>query len=570
MSSIGRLLKSCGYSVTAIKVDPYLNVDAGTMSPFEHGEVFVLEDGGECDLDLGNYERFLDIAPTCRHNLTTGKIFEHIIHQERKGSFLGKTVQIVPHLTDAIVNWILSTASTRVEHQYKHAEVLLLEIGGSVGDLESGFYYEALRQLSQALGEKFALGLVTYVPEIGGTQKTKPTQHGVKQMLMTGLRPDFLFCRADSPLKESTIVKIANSVQLPKEHILSMHNARSPYEVPLILEKMGFHDILLNRFGLESREPKTQEWANFVENLLQCSKDTELPHCKVALVGKYTGETDTYVSIYEAIKHAAAYYKCYYEIIAIDSTDLEEESSECFEKAWANVRAADAILVPGGFGSRGFEGMVKVINYARLNKVPFLGICLGFQAAVVEYARNVLNLPTATSSEFSKSHSDEKVISTMEEHHGGNYGGTLRLGATLNFIAPSTLASKLYNKAGFVLERHRHRYEVSGEYLNALREGGLIFSGEDNEHAKMGILELSQEKHPFFFGVQFHPEFPSRPLQPVPAFASLILAGLEDLKKSSKNMTEFWDLAESTLQANNTSTFNFNSSHKIGWFLDDG
>ena len=503
-ASIGRLLVDMGYKVTPIKIDPYINIDAGTMNPFQHGEVYVLKDGTEVDLDLGHYERFIGVELTGEHNITTGKVYSRVIEKERKGEYLGQTVQIIPHVTDEIKAWIRRTASKN------DADICLIEIGGTVGDIESMPFLEAVRQMhNEESEEDFMLVHVTLIPlDSGGEQKTKPTQHSVKELRSLGLHPDVIVGRCRERLKESTKKKIALFCDVSPEAVISAEDADDIYEVPLKFREEKLDEILLKRLRL-SRKEERKEWTDMVERLRGLEKEIT-----IAVVGKYIDVRDAYISIREALKHGGIAAGCRVNVLWIDSEDLEWFDEVEIE--------ADGILVPGGFGKRGSEGKIRAIEYARVNDVPFLGICFGFQLAVIEFARNVLGLEDANSSELADT--PHPVIDLLPEQKNlEKLGGTMRLGDIEVSIKPDTIAWKLYQRDKIV-ERHRHRYEVNPEYIEEFESKGLIFSGFSDNGRRMEILELPGNR--FFFATQFHPEFKSRPYAPSPPFVGLVKAAL--------------------------------------------
>jgi len=505
-SSIALLLKSRGYKITAIKIDPYLNCDAGTMNPFQHGEVFVLEDGGEVDLDLGNYERFLDINLSRDNNITTGKVYKNVIEKERRGDYLGKTVQIVPHITDEIKSWIRRVAEER------DADICVVEIGGTVGDIESMPFLEAVRQLHLEEGEENVVFVhTTLVPvlKVVGEQKTKPTQHSVKELRAIGISPDIIVARSTEPLKKETKQKISLFCNVPVDAVFSSPDVECIYEVPLVLEEQGLSKYILGKLNLSYREADLDEWRDFVGRIKNASKVVN-----VAMVGKYTALGDSYISILEAFRHAGAELDTKVNVVWIEAEEIEEGRE---------IGDVDAILVPGGFGERGAEGKIMAIKYARENNIPFLGICFGFQLAVVEYGRNVVGLD-CHSTEI-KPDTKHPVIMILPEQYGvQQLGGTMRLGAQPVIIKEGTLAHKLYGKTK-IYERHRHRYEVNPEYIEILEKHGLVFSGVAEDRIRMEILELPE--HPYFIASQFHPEFKSRPLKPAPLFYGFIKAAVE-------------------------------------------
>ncbi|CAG7894079.1 unnamed protein product, partial [Brassica rapa] len=545
-SSIGVVLEACGLRVTSIKIDPYLNTDAGTMSPFEHGEVFVLDDGGEVDLDLGNYERFLDVTLTKDNNITTGKIYQSVLDKERKGDYLGKTVQVVPHITDAIKDWIESVSLIPVDGKEGQADVCVIELGGTVGDIESMPFIEALRQLSFSVGqENFCLIHVSLIPVLGvvGEQKTKPTQHSVRELRALGLTPHFLACRSAQPLLEATKAKLSQFCHVPAANILNIHDVPNIWHVPLLLRNQNAHHSILKQLNLTSvaTAPDLDSWTKMAETF-----DNLTDHVKIAMVGKYIGLTDSYLSVVKALLHACIACSLKPQIEWIAASDLEDESEkstpEAHAAAWKILKSAECVLVPGGFGDRGVSGMVLAAKYARENKVPYLGICLGMQIAVIEFARSVLGLERANSTEFDAQTPDPVVIfmpevcivpkqdnlSTRSVHSLNSFftlpqgsrthmGSTMRLGSRRTHLeSRDSLTSKLYGDVCYVDERHRHRYEVNPEVSQVLEEAGLRLVGKDDTGKRIEVIELHD--HPFYVGVQFHPEFKSRPTRPSPLF----------------------------------------------------
>ena len=499
-ASTGRLLANAGFDVTAVKIDPYLNVDAGTMNPFQHGEVYVLKDGGEVDLDLGNYERFLDIDMTFDHNVTTGKVYQHVIEKERAGDYLGKTVQIIPHITDDI--------KRRVREAAAGSDVCIVEVGGTVGDIEGMPYLEALRQFAHEEDEEDILFThVTLVPySKNGEQKTKPTQHSVKELRSIGLQPDILVGRCAEPLDSQTREKIALFCDVPRDAVFSNPDVEDIYHVPLMVEDEGLDEYVMERLDLTAEAvpegSRDKEWRNLV------TRDKE-GTVEIGLVGKY-GLEDAYISIHEALKHAGLEKRVNVERSWIHSENLADEHDGSLDEV-------DGIVVPGGFGSRGTEGKIEAIRYARENDIPFLGLCLGFQMAVVEYARNVLGLEGAHSAEL-EGETPHPVIDLLPEQKDlDDMGGTMRLGSHVTEIESGTVAHDLY-EAGTCTERHRHRYEVNPEYIDDLEAAGLVFSGTSGR--RMEILELPE--HPYFVGTQFHPEFRSRPTRASPPFVGFL------------------------------------------------
>ncbi|XP_044493480.1 CTP synthase-like [Mangifera indica] len=531
-SSIGVVLKACGLRVTSIKIDPYLNTDAGTMSPFEHGEVFVLDDGGEVDLDLGNYERFLDVTLTRDNNITTGKIYQSVLEKERRGDYLGKTVQVVPHITDAIKNWIEFVAAIPVDGKEGPADVCVIELGGTVGDIESMPFIEALRQLSFSVGQdNFCLIHVSLIPVLGvvGEQKTKPTQHSVRELRALGLTPHLLACCSAQPLLANTKEKLSQFCHVPIANVLNIHDVPNIWHVPLLLRSQNAHHSILQQLNLLciAAPPDLQAWTKMAETF-----DNITNSVRIAMVGKYVGLTDSYLSVVKALLHACIACSLKPSINWIAASDLEDESAkltpEAHAAAWETLRNAECVLVPGGFGDRGVGGMILAAKYARENNVPYLGICLGMQISVIEFARYVLGLERANSSEFDTQTSDHVVI-FMPEGSRTHMGSTMRLGSRKTlFQTHDCISSKLYCNPKYVDERHRHRYEVNPEIIGVLEKAGLKFVGKDETGKRMEILELPG--HPYYVGVQFHPEFKSRPGRPSPLFLGLILAATKQLE----------------------------------------
>ena len=505
-SSLGHLLKSHGLRVTALKIDPYLNYDAGTMNPYQHGEVFVLDDGSEVDLDLGNYERFIGTDLTGDNNITTGKVYKEVIEKERRGEYLGSTVQIIPHITNEIKRRIRAVSSK------DYYDVVLIEVGGTVGDIESMPFLEALRQLNRE--EKpgsVIFGHVTLVPEVGAMneQKTKPTQHSVKALREIGIQPDILFCRSKNELSLETKKRISLFTDVPLEGIASISDAPNAYLVPDIMEREGIVDFIINRLGLKSKE-FTDEWAEYKQNLRNPKE-----RVRIALVGKYTELQDAYMSHKEAFLHVTGNTGIAVDIKWINSDDLKNSQDKLSD--------VHGILVPGGFGYRGIEGKIAAAKYARENNVPFLGICLGFQVAVMEFARNVLHLGDANSTEFDKN-TPHPVIDLLPEQEGvKDMGGTMRLGSKKVLIRPNTLAHSVYGKDE-IYERHRHRYEVNPAYIDAFSSAGLIFSGTDEEGIRMEIAEYRDNEN--MIASQYHSEFKSRPLAPSRIHQHLVMRAL--------------------------------------------
>nr|XP_009394136.1 PREDICTED: CTP synthase-like isoform X2 [Musa acuminata subsp. malaccensis] len=530
-SSIGVVLKACGLRVTSIKIDPYLNTDAGTMSPFEHGEVFVLDDGGEVDLDLGNYERFLDIKLTRDNNITTGKIYQSVIDKERRGDYLGKTVQVVPHITDAIQEWIERVAMIPVDGKEGPADVCVIELGGTIGDIESMPFIEALGQFSYRVGPgNFCLVHVSLVPVLKavGEPKTKPTQHSVRGLRGLGLTPNILACRSDKPLDINIKEKLSLFCHVPVANIINLHDVTNIWHIPLLLKEQKAHEALLKLLNLQgcAEEPMLEEWMGRAKLYDMLHKTV-----RIAMVGKYTGLSDSYLSVLKALLHASVACRRKLVVDWVPSSDLEEtaakEAPEAYNAAWRLLSGADGILVPGGFGDRGVQGKILAAKYARENKIPYLGICLGMQIAVIEFARSVMNLREANSMEFDPD-TTAPVVIFMPEGSKTHMGGTMRLGSRRTFFTVADCKSaKLYGKVSFVDERHRHRYEVNPDMVPEFEKAGLAFVGKDETGKRMEIIELSS--HPYYVGVQFHPEFKSRPGKPSAVFLGLIAASCRQL-----------------------------------------
>ena len=520
-SSIGVLLKSAGLRVTSIKIDPYLNSDAGTMSPFEHGEVFVLDDGGEVDLDLGNYERFLDINLSKDNNLTTGKIYSKVIEAERRGDYLGKTVQVIPHITDAIQDWIEDVAKRPADGSEEVPDACIIELGGTVGDIESSPYVEALRQFQFRVGrENVTFVHVSLVPVLGpvGEQKTKPTQHTVKELRGLGISPDILVCRSSAPLNDETRNKLAAFCHVKPEAVMSTHDVPNIYHVPLMLQEQGLCDILNVDCSATSL---LRDWKEMAHHL-----DTLAEEVHIAMVGKYTDLSDAYLSVIKSLQHAAMAVDRKLVIDWIEASHLEEGwEKKQHDDAWKDLRDADGVLVPGGFGDRGIEGKILAAHYARTNNVPYLGICLGLQIATIEFCRNVLGMTGANSTEF-EDNPEHAAVVFMPEISKTHLGGTMRLGSrpTLWQHEGSTIRA-LYGPGDSVDERHRHRYEVNPDLIERIEEAGLVFVGKDESGQRCEIFELND--HPYYVGVQFHPEFKSRPGRPSPPFLGLLKAASE-------------------------------------------
>ncbi len=509
-ASIGCLLESRGLKVNIMKFDPYLNVDPGTMSPFQHGEVFVTDDGAETDLDLGHYERFTHAKLSRDNNWTTGRIYEQIIAKERRGDYLGKTVQVIPHVTNEI-----KSAMKKVGQE---VDVAIVEIGGTVGDIESLPFMEAIRQMRQELGRENTLFVhVTLVPFIAAAQelKTKPTQHSVKELLSIGIQPDILLCRTDRFLSKEIKSKIALFCNVEEEAVITAKDVASIYEVPLVFSHEGVDTLAMRYLHLESKERDLKQWEELVHRVYNPKDEVN-----IGIVGKYVEYEDSYKSLKEALVHGALAHNLKLQVNWIEAEGLEADEAS----RDAQLQEYDGILVPGGFGKRGIEGMLQAIRYAREKNVPYFGICLGMQTACIEYARNVCGLADANSSEFDPA-TPHRVIYKLRELRGvEELGGTMRLGAWTCKIEPGTLAYKVYGKAE-ISERHRHRYEFNREYEGTLTAGGLRISGSTPDGTYVEMVEIPE--HPFFIGCQFHPEFKSKPLEPHPLFKSFVGASYE-------------------------------------------
>jgi CTP synthase len=512
-AAVGALLEGRGLRVTHVKLDPYINVDPGTMSPYQHGEVFVTDDGAETDLDLGHYERFTTVRMTRQNNLTTGRIYEAVISKERRGEYLGATVQVIPHITDEIK----ARVRDAIDMMPEHADVAIIEIGGTVGDIESLPFLEAIRQLKVEAGPGNALSMhVTLVPyiETAGELKTKPTQHSVKEMLSIGIQPDVLICRTKTPLSQATKEKISLFSNVAVEAVISAIDVSCIYEVPIHFHNEGLDELLAEKLNIWSRQPDLTQWRRIVERFKKPSKGA----VRIGVVGKYVHLRDAYKSLHEALVHAGLANDCKVDLEYIDSETVEKDGPEPL------LSHLDAVLVPGGFGDRGAEGKIAAIGYARLHKIPFFGICLGMHCAVVEFARNVAGLAGANSREFDQD-SPHAVIDLMPEQRTmRNKGATMRLGAFPCSLLPGTVAAEAYGTLE-ISERHRHRLEFANDYRDRLTEAGLVLSGTSPDKKLVEMIELKD--HPYFVGCQFHPEFKSRPLVPHPLFARFVRAALE-------------------------------------------
>lgn len=512
-ASLGRLLKNRGYKVTIQKFDPYINVDPGTMNPYEHGEVFVTDDGAETDLDLGHYERFINENLTKNSSVTMGRIYSNVIEKERKGDYLGKTVQVIPHITNEIKERIYGFEGT-------DTDIVITEVGGTVGDIEGLSIIEAIRQVGlERNPEDVCFIHVTLLPYIYGSNeiKSKPTQHSVKELQSLGIQPDILVCRTEQEIPDTIREKLALFCNVRKTSVIQNKTADCLYAVPLMLEEEGLAREVCNHLRLDNYIPDNSKWAEMIEKIRKIDKNNKV---KIAIVGKYIKLEDSYISVIESIKHAGFENNVETEIELIDCETITKDTVQ--EK----LDRFDGIIVPGGFGNRGIEGKITTIKYARENKIPFLGICLGMQMAVVEYARDILGLKDANSAEFDEK-SKNQVIHIMEEQKGiDKKGGTMRLGAYPCIIKEGTLAQEVYGKTQ-ISERHRHRFEYNNDYKERLEKAGLICSGTSPDGKLVEIVELSQKEHPYFIAGQFHPELKSRPNKPEPLFVGLVKAAKE-------------------------------------------
>ncbi|GAV56206.1 hypothetical protein ZYGR_0BA01120 [Zygosaccharomyces rouxii] len=555
-SSTGMLLKTLGLKTTSIKIDPYMNIDAGTMSPLEHGECFVLDDGGETDLDLGNYERYMNVTLTKDHNITTGKIYSHVISKERKGDYLGKTVQIVPHLTNAIQDWIEEVARVPVDDTGETPDVCIIELGGTVGDIESAPFVEALRQFQFRVGkENFCLVHVSLVPVIHGEQKTKPTQAAIKDLRSLGLNPDMIACRCAKELDQPTIEKIVMFCHVGPRQVVNVHDVETTYHVPLLLlsqkmiaylsERLELEKLQLTSKDLQRGQQLLAKWKNMTDTFGHSDRSV-----KIALVGKYTNLRDSYLSVIKALEHSSMKCRTRLEILWVEATDLEFESQTTdktkFHEAWKKISDADGILVPGGFGSRGTEGMILAAKWARESNVPYLGICLGLQVATIEFARNVLGIKEGNSAEFHPELPEEKqVVVYMPEIDKENMGGTMRLGLRPTYFQKNTewaTIRKVYGNSQSVEERHRHRYEINPTLLQRFEEKGLQFVGRDESGSRCEIFELKD--HPYYVATQYHPEYTSKVLGPSRPFLGFIAASAGVLEPLLEGKYEYQGTAD--------------------------
>jgi CTP synthase len=525
-ASLAAILEARGLSVTLIKLDPYINVDPGTMSPFQHGEVFVTQDGAETDLDLGHYERFVRTTMTKLNNFTSGKIYENVIKKERRGDYLGVTVQVIPHITNEIKRCIKLGAD--------HCDVAMVEIGGTVGDIESLPFLEAIRQMRMEIGAQRTLFIhLTLVPYIAtsGETKTKPTQHSVKELRSIGIQPDVLICRSVQGLSLQDRTKIALFTNVEKEAVISLPDAKSIYQIPMILHEQGLDEFVVRKLGLDVKPANLHEWEAVVK-----AQGIQTATVKVGMVGKYTELNDAYKSINEALTHAGIHTQTRVEIVYIDAELIEKQGTSLLAEV-------DALLIPGGFGPRGVEGKIQAIQYAREHKLPFLGICLGLQAAVVEFARHVAGLNEANSTEFDKDAS-YPVIALISEwmseegernlrDENSDLGGSMRLGAQRCHIKEGSLAHQIYGES-VITERHRHRYEVNNHFVDSLVKHGLIISGHSADNTLVEMIELAD--HPWFLACQFHPEFTSTPRDSHPLFKQFVLAARQHQQKANEEV----------------------------------
>ena len=506
-ASLGRLLKSRDYSVSILKLDPYINVDPGTLSPFQHGEVFVTEDGAETDLDLGHYERFTDTSMSRLNSVTTGAIYQAVINKERRGEYQGSTVQVIPHITNEIKERIFRVAKNT------NPDVVITEIGGTVGDIESLPFLEAIRQFRKDVGRQNVVYMhVTLIPWIpsAGEMKTKPTQHSVKELRSIGIQPDILVCRCDRSLPLGLKQKLSEFCNVPEECVITAQDAKSIYEVPLMMEQEGLAEQTINLLKLEPRQPDLTQWQTLVKRLYSPNHKVD-----IALVGKYVRLNDAYLSVVEALRHAAISIGCDLNLHWINSEDLESGNLDNY------LKDMNGIVVPGGFGIRGVDGKIAAIEYAKHHKIPFLGLCLGMQCAVIEWARNTAQMKDANSAEFDPDTANPVINLLPEQQDVVDLGGTMRLGLYPCRVNPDTLAFKLYQKE-VIYERHRHRYEFNNAYRNLFLESGYVVSGTSPDGRLVEMIELPN--HPFFIASQFHPEFQSRPSAPHPLFQGFIQA----------------------------------------------
>jgi CTP synthase len=517
VASLGRLLKNRGVSVSLMKLDPYINVDPGTMSPYQHGEVFVTDDGAETDLDLGHYERFTDEPLSQANNVTTGQVYASVIGKERRGEYLGGTIQVIPHITNEIKERMHNVA------RYSDADVVIVEVGGTVGDIEGEPYLEAIRQMRKDVGRHEVLYLhVTLLPYLMATKelKTKPTQHSVKELLRVGIQPDVILCRSDLPIPDELREKIALFCNIDERAVVALPTVDTIYEVPLILEEAGLGKFLVDELGLPDREPQMQEWRALVEKI-----KSPRPELVIGLVGKYVELHDAYMSVAESLRHAGWFHDVDVRIKWINSEALESMG----EKYAELLEDVAGIVVPGGFGHRGIEGKIKAANFARRMNKPYLGLCLGLQVATIEFARNVLGLEDANSTEFDPKTSAPVIDLMLTQRQIADKGGTMRLGNWVCCLTPGTKAYQAYGEP-IVFERHRHRYEFNNEFRKRMEAHGMVLSGRSADNSLIEIIELAD--HPWFVACQFHPEFKSRPTRPHPLFRDFVGACVRQNRES--------------------------------------
>jgi CTP synthase len=530
-ASLAAILESRGLKVTLIKLDPYINVDPGTMSPFQHGEVFVTDDGAETDLDLGHYERFTNAKLSQANNWTSGRIYLSVIEKERRGDYLGKTIQVIPHITDEIKMAVRKVA------EMHEPDVLIVEIGGTVGDIESLPFMEAIRQLGNEEGRNNAIFVhVTLVPYIAaaGELKTKPTQHSVRELMTIGIAPDVLLCRSERPLSVDLRKKIALFCNVQENAVISALDVGTIYEVPLAFHEQGLDDLIVTQLRLEShaQQPDLSEWRKLVATIREPSGG----ETKIAIVGKYVELEDSYKSLREALTHGGVANNLRVVVKWIESEDLMDDDYE------DRLRDFDAILVPGGFGKRGVAGMIRAIHYARKTRTPYFGICLGMQTACIEFARNACELKDADSTEFDLETPHPIIFKLRDLVDVEELGGTMRLGAWLCRVTPGSLVQEVYGGADEISERHRHRYEFNPEFRQRLEREGLVFSGVSADGKFMEMIELPRETHPWFIGCQFHPEYKSKPLKAHPLFAAFVRAAYENRLQSETTIEKNGDV----------------------------
>nr|CAG4642448.1 EOG090X04HX [Evadne anonyx] len=539
-SSIGTILKHCGLHVTSIKIDPYINIDAGTFSPFEHGEVFVLDDGGEVDLDLGNYERFLDVTLHRDNNITTGKIYQKVIECERKGDYLGKTVQVVPHITDAIQEWVENVAKIPVTEDETEPEVCIIELGGTIGDIEGMPFVEAFRQFQFRVGhDSFCCVHVSLVPQpkSTGESKTKPTQASVKELRGAGITPDLIVCRSEMPIIEEVKNKLSHFCHVKPNQVICIHDCTSTFRVPLILQEQGLIEFFSERLNLNIAVPRPKKFMRKWRDLSD-RHDNVRKTIEIALVGKYTRLQDAYASVTKALHHSALFVNRRLTLSYIEAASLEEatklENPVKYHEAWQILCRSSGVIVPGGFGKRGMEGKIAAVKWCRTTQKPFLGVCLGLQAAVIEFTRNVMGLEGSNTTEIDPETAHPIVID-MPEHNSGQMGGTMRLGKRKTIFHGESILKQMYGNVSSVDERHRHRYEVNPQYVDKIEAAGLSFVGRDDTGTRMEIMELPTAVHPYFVATQYHPEYISRPLKPSPPYLGLVLAAAGKLQTYLNN-----------------------------------